>query len=55
MSIRTFRYVPWDRLPDYLALGWIPVADLGPTHGRWSILCEWLCACECIEPPVARS
>jgi hypothetical protein len=48
--IRTFRYVLWHRLPDYLALGWLPVADLGPTHGEWSTLCEWLCACRCVEP-----
>jgi hypothetical protein len=41
MSIRTFRYVRWDCLPDYLALGWLPVADLGPIHGRWSILSRW--------------
>jgi hypothetical protein len=48
--IRTYRYVIWPRLPDYLALGWLPVADLGGYHGQWSYLCEWLCSCPMKEP-----
>lgn len=40
----TFRYVSWDRLDDYLRMGWWPVADLGLTHGQWSVLC-WHCDC----------
>jgi hypothetical protein len=30
---------------DYLELGWLFVADLGPTHGTWSVLAVWLCEC----------
>ncbi len=48
--IRTFRYVTWPRLPDYLALGWLPVADLGHPLDQYSLLCEWLCSCKCVEP-----
>ena len=47
---RTFRYVTYDRIPDYLALGWLVVADLGHPHSQWSVLCEWLCECPCVEP-----
>lgn len=48
--LRTFRYVSWNDLEDYLRLGWLPAADLGPTHGEWSTLCEWLCQCEQVTP-----
>jgi hypothetical protein len=36
-----YRYVVRDVLGDYLALGWLPVADLG----YWSVLVRWLCDC----------
>jgi hypothetical protein len=39
-----FRYVTWERLDAYLAQGWLPVADLGPRHGQWAVLC-WHCGC----------
>lgn len=48
--IRTFRYVTYNRLADYLALGWMIVADLGPYHNQWALLCEWLCQCRVVEP-----
>jgi len=40
-----FRQVIWERLADYLNLGWMVVADLGPTHGEWSVLMEFRCVC----------
>ena len=27
--------------PSYEAAGWVFAADLGPTHGQWSVLMEW--------------
>ena len=39
--IRWFRYVGYGDLPWRLRQGWVPAADLGPTHGRWSVLCQW--------------
>jgi hypothetical protein len=36
-----FKFVPHSRLLIHLATGWMPVADLGRTHGEWAILCEW--------------
>lgn len=42
---KTFRYVAHGRAVDMARLGWLPVADLGPVHGEWSILMEWLCNC----------
>jgi hypothetical protein len=48
--MKTYRYVRWNRLADYLHLGWLPVADLGAYHGQWSVLCEWKCNCPCAEP-----
>jgi hypothetical protein len=40
----TFRYVRIERLPEFLARGWMPVAELGRVHGSWSVLC-WRCEC----------
>ena len=39
--------VTYDRVPDWLNLGWLVIADLGPTHGEWSLMMGWLCECEC--------
>jgi hypothetical protein len=41
-----FRYVPHHRIDDFHRTGWMVVADLGPTHGRWSVL-MWICTTEC--------
>lgn len=46
----TYRYVIHERVLDYLRLGWAVAADLGPTHGQWSVLMIWLCDCRCVEP-----
>ena len=43
-----FRYVTWERLDAYLARGWLPVADLGPRHGQWAVLC-WHCDCGAVS------
>lgn len=47
---RIFRYVTFSRVPDYLALGWVIVAELPHPHNQWSVLCEWLCQCSMVEP-----
>lgn len=44
-----FRYVKWAQLDAMFKRGWMPVADLGEHHGRWSILC-WHCECGEVEP-----
>lgn len=44
-------YARWDRLADYLALGWVIVAELGPTHGCYSVLAVWLCECRPARRP----
>jgi hypothetical protein len=44
-----FRYVTYDRLAEFLSRGWLPVADLGPVHGHWSIL-AWHCQCGEVQP-----
>ena len=49
----TFHIVSWDRLEDFLAAGWMVVADLGAVHGRWSCLCEW--RCDCVIPDVRNA
>ncbi len=40
--ITWFRYARPDMVPGFLAEGWViePV-NLGPGHGRWSILMRW--------------
>jgi hypothetical protein len=49
-DVRTglFRYLPYARLDAFLSRGWMPVADLGQTHGQWSVL-GW--RCDCPEEP----
>jgi invasion protein IalB len=39
--ISWFRYVRYKDLLLAMAYGWQPVADLGDTHGQWSVLCQW--------------
>lgn len=49
--IRTglLRYVRHGRIPDMMERGWMVVADLGPTHGQWSVL-MWHCDCGEVTP-----
>jgi hypothetical protein len=44
--IRTglFRYARHADIEHLLGMGWMPVADLGSTHGQWSHLL-WACDC----------
>lgn len=44
IRVGNFRYVSWARLDEFHRLGWMAVADLGMTHGSWSVLC-WRCDC----------
>jgi hypothetical protein len=53
-TTRVFRYVLIERIADYQRLGWTVAADLGPVHGQWSVLMEWLCACRMVEPTARR-
>jgi hypothetical protein len=50
MTPRTgiFRFVPHDALLRRLAQGWRYAADLGDTHGQWSVLMWWCCS-DCAE------
>lgn len=46
-----YRFVVHEHVLDYLNCGWhIAVADLGPPHNNWSVLMQWLCPCEMVEP-----
>lgn len=49
--IRTglFRYVRMKQVDGYMRRGWLVVDDLGPTHGRWSVL-MWHCECGEVAP-----
>lgn len=45
-----FRFVVHERVLDYLMCGWhIAQPDLGPPHGGWSVLMQWLCPCKMVE------
>lgn len=48
--IRTgvFRYIRLKDKDAKLAQGWRHAADLGPTHGRWSVLMWWCCG-DCLD------
>jgi len=39
--ISWFHYVPHSQIPIYEAAGWRFAADLGPTHGAYSVLMIW--------------
>ena len=39
--ISWFRYVRLSEVADFESKGWIVAGDLGPVHGRWSILMKW--------------
>jgi hypothetical protein len=39
--ISWFRYVRKTDVIAYELAGWVFAADLGPTHGVWSVLMEW--------------
>lgn len=55
LRTRWYRMVPHERIPAYLALGWMVVADLGPVHGEWSVLMRWSCDCTMVEPAKAAA
>jgi len=40
--ISWFRYVRHEDRQAYEAAGWAFAADLGPVHGEWSVLMEWI-------------
>ena len=46
MAIRTglFRYVLHSKVDQFLRCGWMVIADLGETHGVYSVL-MWRCDC----------
>jgi hypothetical protein len=46
----TYHFVRHRNVSDFLQLGWIVCADLGPTHGEWSCLMRWLCNCRPATP-----
>lgn len=39
--ISWYRYIPYPDLLWRMATGWQPIADLGPTHGQYAVLCRW--------------
>ena len=39
--ISWYRYVLHADVPAYEAAGWVFAAELGPTHGLWSVLMQW--------------
>lgn len=43
---RLFRYIPFHRMADALALGWLPTpALIDCHHGVYAVLCERVCEC----------
>lgn len=43
-------FVGHQNIPQWLKLGWMVIADLGPTHGEYSVLMAWICKCACVKP-----
>lgn len=49
---RTFTYVTYDKIPDFLSVGWmvvIPNAPMRQIHA-YGIVMEWRCACPMVKP-----
>lgn len=40
-GVTWFRYVRHEDVAQFVWKGWFPSADLGPTHGVWSVLMQW--------------
>lgn len=40
--ISWFRYSRHADVPAFEAAGWRIASDLGPTHGAWSVLLQWI-------------
>lgn len=52
MTEQTFRFVRIPDIESFLQPGWLPTNALeGTQHGRWSVLCRWVCPdCPPVEP-----
>ena len=48
---RTYRYVPYDHIPDYLNLGWMVVNCRPHLHmDQYRVILCWPCECQLVEP-----
>jgi hypothetical protein len=51
MKERVFHYTAYDRLRDWLALGWVIVMPNQITHHQhYGLVVEWLCDCKLARP-----
>ena len=49
--MRTFHYVSYDRVMDWLRCGWVVMIPNAPTHHNYyGIPMEWLCECKMPRP-----
>jgi hypothetical protein len=49
-GISWLRYVRHHLVEDYLQLGWMVIADMGPHGGQYCIIMKWSCTCPMVEP-----
>jgi hypothetical protein len=51
VKVRIFHNVRWERLDDWLSLGWCIVPDyFRDYHAPFALMCEWLCDCPMRKP-----
>jgi hypothetical protein len=52
MTEHIYRYVVYERIDDYLTLGWLIVWPMRPVHyhDRFGVTMEWRCDCKLVEP-----
>ena len=51
MKHRTFHYVTYNRIPDWLACGWLIVPPNAVMHHHeYGLVLEWLCDCKMVRP-----
>lgn len=51
MKHRVLHHVPYDRVFDWLACGWVISIPNGPSHHQhYGVVVEWLCDCKMVRP-----
>lgn len=45
-----FRYVPWESIEAYVALGWMILGPCPGHHGLHAAMAWWPCSCKMVEP-----
>lgn len=48
----TFKYVAFERVHDYMRLGWVISGEAYPPHNHYAVVMVWLCGCPVAMPAI---